>query len=89
MDEFQITCVRRDPNDITTEVGIGFSQNILPVSKVIADIRNNTALYYTYENRSLARVHARQRSDTGTWFLTTSPDESAPNNLDIITVCPE
>jgi hypothetical protein len=89
MQEFQITCVRRDPNDITTHVGIGFSRTEFLVSEIITNIHNNTALYYTYENNRLALVHARQRSDTGRWFLTTASDDHAPNNLDEMMVCPD
>jgi len=87
MQEFQITCVRRDPNDITTHVGIGFTRTLFPVSEIVTNIRNNTTLYYTYEKNIPARVHARQRSDTGRWYLTTAPDENAANNLDDMMVC--
>ena len=87
--EFQITCVRRDPNDITTHVGIGFSRTLFLVSEIVNNIRNNTYFYYTYENNVAAKVHARQRSDTGNWYLTTARDENAANNLDDMMVCPD
>lgn len=79
----------RGSNDITTHVGIGFSQTLFPISEIVANIRNNTALYYTYENNRLALIHARQRSDTGTLFLTIAADDHAPNNLDNMRVCPD
>lgn len=89
MQEFQITCVRRDSNNITTHVGIGFSQTLHDISDVVKRIRDGAALYYTYEGNRLALVRARQRSDTGTWFLTTAADNHAPNNLDTMKICPD
>ena len=38
MQEFQITCVRRGSNDITTHVGIGFSQTLFVVSEIVNNI---------------------------------------------------
>ena len=86
MGRYRITCIVHDENNVITEIGIGDQR--FTVNQIIDYVRRKVHSYYTKANGYEAEVYSRQRSDTGTWYLTTSPDGVAPNNLDSLPECP-
>ena len=85
MGDFQIVCKIHDENEVITHVGIGKDKYAV---KIVVDwINEGTHTFYTLEDGKRAKVYARQRSDTGTWFLTTNPDSDDVNNLDFLPAC--
>ena len=87
MAEYEINCIRHDQNKVITHVGLK-EDGVYIVPEIVENIRQNKHTYFTIRGGYRARVYARQRSDTGRWFLTTDPDGRDANNLDFLPYCP-
>jgi len=86
--DYEIDCIRHDSDKIITHVGIK-NDKIYPVMEIVRRINASGATdrFFTNRNGQRVRVHARQRSDTGRWYLTTDPDSTNENNLDFLLYC--
>ena len=86
MTDIRIVCKTHGENEVITDVGLedGNKHTVLAIWNRIK-IGKDT--FYTLENNNRAEVHARQRSDTGTKYLTTDPDDENENNLDFLPSC--
>ena len=86
MADIRIVCKTHDDNEVITHVGLEDSSTHT-VLEIWNRINNEEDTFYTLENNNRAQVHARQRSDTGTKYLTTDPDSENENNLDFLPSC--
>ena len=86
MGDYEIVCKVHDSKKVITHVGIKNSKTY-PVLTVVNWIRTKTHSFYVNRGGHRVKVHARQRSDTKRWFLTTDPDGRDANNLDFLPDC--
>ncbi len=82
MTDFQITHVRKNSNDVITDVKIGSSR--FAVRTVVGWLLDKTDTVFTMKNGYRATVYPRKHWSTHRWFLTTIPDGSVENNLDFL-----
>ena len=84
MATFQITHVRKDSNDVITDVKIGNSS--FAVETVARWIDKEGDSVFTMKYGKVATVYARRHWKTQRWFLTTEPDGLLENNLDFLQI---
>jgi hypothetical protein len=86
MADIRIVCKTHGENEVITDVGLedGSKHTVLEIWNRITNMEDT---FYTMENNNRAEVHARQRRDTGTKYLTTDPDDENVNNLDFLPSC--
>ncbi len=84
MGDYQITCKEHDSQERIIKVGLGRMREMHSTDQVVKWIRDGTHTFYTLKNGDRAKVLARQRSDTGYWYLTTEPDNEDEKNLDFL-----
>ncbi len=82
MGRFKITHVRKDRNDVITQVKIGTST--FDVETVVKWIDKEGDYVFTMKRGHVATVYARLHPRTKRWFLTTIPDGILENNLDFL-----
>ena len=86
MGEYEIICIRHDSNKVITHVGLR-NAGIHTLIRIVVRINNKIDTFYTNRGGKRANVHAKHRSDTGRWYLTTDPDSTNENNLDFLPYC--
>ena len=86
MAEYEIICIRHDSNKVITHVGLR-NAGVYTVAEIADRINRVVDTFFTYRGGQRAKVYARQRSDTGRWYLTTNPDSTYENNLDFLPYC--
>jgi len=86
MADIRIVCKTHGDNEVISHVGLedGSRHTVITIWNRIND---NEDTFYTFQDNNRARVYARQRSDTGTKYLTTDPDGEDENNLDFLPSC--
>lgn len=83
----RIICKVHDSQKIVTKVGVeGEGTSPLPIEVVWDRIKNNDEEFYTLKDGARAPVKAR-KTDQGTKYLTTRPDNTIVNNLDELDSC--
>ncbi|MGV8162428.1 MAG: DUF3892 domain-containing protein [Candidatus Nanoarchaeia archaeon] len=84
--EYQITCIKQDKEGVITHAGI--TGKLFTVQQVVEWINAKAYDFFTEVNGKKAKVYAHRRTDTGHWYLISSPDGVTYNNLDYLKTCP-